>query len=149
MKRSLQFASEGHYGKAIRALSSMGIAPPGEPSALEELRKHHPCSSIPPSKTSFPSPLVVAPAQVVAAIKTFPLSSSPGFSQLRVQHLLDVICNCTSPSSQDCLYQLTRWLNLLLSGKAHPLLAPWICGAQLTALIKPNNRGIPPHRCGR
>lgn len=65
-----------------------------------------------------------------------------------MQHLVDIICSNTAPSSQDCLGQLTKWLNLLLSGKAHPLLAPWICGGQLTALLKPNNRGYRPIAVG-
>ncbi len=44
--------------------------------------------------------------------------------------------------------ELTRWINLLISGKAHPLLAPWLSGAHLTALIKPNNKGYRPIAVG-
>lgn len=37
-----------------------------------------------------------------------------------------------------------RWLNLLVAGKAYVLLAPWLYGAPLTALIKPDNKGFRP-----
>jgi len=36
----------------------------------------------------------------------------------------------------DCLASLTRLVNFLLSGKAPLCLAPWLCGAPLTALLK-------------
>ena len=85
----------------------------------------------------------------VTALKHFPLRSSPGFSQLRLQHLVDVICSNTAPiSGWDCLFQLTRWLNLFISRNAHPGLAPWLRGAQLTALLKPNNGGYRPIAIG-
>ena len=138
----LHYAREGHYGKATQALNSAGIASTNDEVAVSELRKRHPISQLPPPRPCSPPALVVNSDQVLAALKHFPLGSSPGFSQLRVQHLVDVICSNTAPSGRDCLVQLTIWLNLLLSGKAYPGLAPWLCGAQLNALPKPNNGAI-------
>lgn len=141
-------SKEGLYGKAVRALDSAGIAAPGDPSALGDMIRRHPQSPLPQFNEAIPSPLVIQPSQVQSALQSFPRGSSPGFSQLRIQHLYDVICCCTAPSSQDCLSQLTRWLNHLLSGKVHPVLAPWLCGASLTALLKPNNGGHRPIAVG-
>ena len=44
----------------------------------------------------------------------------------------------TAPVAQDCLHQLTRLINFLLSGKASCLVAPWLCGVPITALHKKN-----------
>lgn len=49
----------------------------------------------------------------------------------------------TISSAEDCLHALTRLINLLLSGKVSPLLAPWLCGAPLTALLKKHG-GVQP-----
>ena len=38
--------------------------------------------------------------------------------------------------AQDCLHALTVMISLLLSGKAHSWLSPWLAGAPLTALRK-------------
>ena len=47
----------------------------------------------------------------------------------------------TSLSPDDCHHNLTSLMNFLLDDKVSPLLAPWLCGAHLTALLKKN--GVP------
>lgn len=116
IKRCLQEAHEGHYGRAIRAISSNGVASTDNNIAFQELLAKHPVSIAPTPKRTIPSPLFVESGQVLASLKSFPKDSSPGWSQLRAQHLFDVICGFTGPSSQQCLVELTRWMNLLLSG---------------------------------
>ncbi len=86
---------EGLYGKAIRALESSGVASPDDPIALEDLIKRHPKSAPPVAIPDLPSSLVISPDQVRASLQSFPKGSSPGFSQLRIQHLWDTICSCT------------------------------------------------------
>ena len=133
-------AREGHYGKVIRALESNGIATPGDAVALQDLLKKHPAARSEVQRCiTAAAALTVDAAQVKKVVQSFPKGPTPGWFQLRVQHLFDVICGCTGPSAQDCLVELTKWLNLLLSGKAHPSLAPWLGGAQLTALHKRTN----------
>ena len=80
--------------------------------------------------------LTFSPDSVLAALRGFPKASSPGASQLQCQHLLDAIDGNTSPSAKDCLDRLTRLLRFLLSGMADVRIAPWLCGAPLTALLK-------------
>lgn len=118
IKRSLQMACKGHYAKAIRALMSKGIASLGNPEAFIDLQAKHP----PPR--DIPQSITVEVGDVIPAIKNFPKGSSPGWSQLRIQRLFDMTCRCTAPASQDCLMELMRWINLLLSGKTTSLLAP-------------------------
>jgi len=91
----------------------------------------------PPSVSVDPKPaLVVDESAVLSCLKAFPKGTSQGWSRLRAQHLLDAIVGTTAPSSQDCLAALTRFMNFLLSGKVPSCLAPWLCGATLTALLK-------------
>lgn len=147
-KRALFHAKEGQYGKAIRQLQSKGVASPDNPQALQDLIKRHPQCPIPDVPNDLPPPLVVSPEQVKATLVTFPKGSSPGYTMLRAQHLLDATCGTPVPAALECLMELTRWLNSLLSGTAHPLLAPWLCGASLTALVKKNNDGFRPIAVG-
>ena len=63
------------------------------------------------------------------------------------EHLLDTVSGHTAPSAELCLTTLTRLMNFLLSGKASPSLAPWLCGAPLTALLKKNG-GVRPIAVG-
>ena len=60
-----------------------------------------------------------------------------------MQHLLDAVSGFTAPVVQDCLHQLTCLVNFLLSGKAPRLVAPWLCGAPITALHKKNGGVCP------
>ena len=72
----------------------------------------------------------------MASLGSFPQGSSPGGSKLRAQHLLDAIKGTTIPVATECLAELTRLANTLLSGRADWRLSPWLMGAPLTALKK-------------
>ena len=73
---------------------------------------------------------------VLSCLRGFPKGTSPGASKLRVQHLLDAVAGSTTPAARECLLSLTCLMNHLLSGKGPSCLAPWLCGAHLTALLK-------------
>ena len=136
LKRALHKGKEGHYGKAIQCLLSPGIALPDDPQAIEDLNLRHPQSPLPNPVIDPPAALSCSPEQVRSCLSSFPKGSSPGGSHLRIQHLVDICCHSTAPSAIECLNDLTRWLNVLLAGSAHPLLAPWLSGAPLIALCK-------------
>ena len=135
-KRSLSLAREGCYSDAMRLLGSSGCTPHDDPSAVSELRSRHPHHCLPSWNTDILSPLVVTSSSVLAALHGFPKVSSPGGSKLRCQHLLDVIEGSTLPSVQECFANLTNLVCFLVSGQAHPSIAPWLCGAPLMALYK-------------
>ena len=136
VQRAFRWASEGRYGNALRALGSLGVASFNDTSAREELLRRHPHSELPSPSSSVPAPLTVQPSLVLLALHSFQRGTSPGSSALRPQHLLDAICGSTAPAAVECLHSLTRCINGLLAGTLDSRLAPWFCGAPLTALVK-------------
>ena len=144
---ALRWAREGRYGNAIRALESLGTAAFSVDLAWAELLKRHPSNNLPSFDDDIPSSLTTNNQDVVQALRGFPCGSSPGGSGLRAQHLLDAICGHSAPAAQDCLHALTVLINLLLSGKAHSWLSPWLAGAPLTALRKKDS-GVRPIAVG-
>ena len=102
-----------------------------------------PQHSLPAVVEDLSSHITVGSDQVLLALRSFPQGSSPGGFRLRVQHLLDAISGTTVPAAQQCLLELTKWMNLLQSGRLHSSLSPWLGGAPLIALRKKDN-GIHP-----
>ena len=147
VRRALQWASHGRYGNALQALGSKGVAPFTDITAREELLRCHPQSSLPSHTSYVPPPLVVQSSTILAALRSFPRGTSPGSFGLRPQHLLDAVCGNTAPAASGCLQALTRCVNILLSGRLDCRVAPWFCGAPLTALIKPGG-GVHPIAVG-
>ena len=137
-RRAIRWASEGRYGNALQALGSLGVASFDNASAKEELLRRHPQSELPSPSPSVPAPLTVQPSIVLSALCSFQRGTSPGSSALRPQHLLDAACGSTAPASVECLNSLTCCINSLLAGTLDSRLAPWFCGAPLTALAKRN-----------
>ena len=136
--RALHWARLGRFGNAIKALSSSGVADPHDSSVQAEILKRHPEGPV-LMDSDLPdlSPAItITDHLVLKALKAFPKGSSPGGFQLRAQHLLDAVSGFTAPVSHDCLHQLTCLVNFLLSGKAPHVVAPWLCGAPITALHK-------------
>ena len=112
-RRCLAQAREGCYGRAVRALQSRGVAVPGNDRAFLQLSEKHPSPLRHPSQHPLAKTLPVTTEEVLAGIQAFPRATSPGWSQLRVQHLMECICGCTSPCASECAVELTRWVNLL------------------------------------
>lgn len=59
IKRCLQHAREGHYGRAIRAISSDGVASPGNHIAFQELLAKHPPAAASTSPRTVPPSLFI------------------------------------------------------------------------------------------
>ena len=137
-RRTIRWASEGRYGNALQALGSLGAASFDNASTKEELLRRHPQSELPSPSPSVPAPLTVQPSIVLSALRSFQRGTSPGSSALRPQHLLDAVCGSTALASVECLNSLTCCINSLLAGTLDSRLAPWFCGAPLTALAKRN-----------
>ena len=91
---------------------------------------------VPSPSSSIPAPLTVQPSLVLLTLRSFQRGTSPGSSALRPQHLLDAVCGFTAPAAVECLHFLTHCINGLLAGTLDSRLAPWFCGAPLTALVK-------------
>ena len=145
--RSLKLAMKGRYSDAMNTLRSQGCASRDDPSVFTELKHRHPIHTLPDWSEDIPSPLVVDSQAVLHALEAFPRDTSPGFSQLRAQHLLDAIRCTSAPDAQLCLDNLTILTNSLLAGKLDRRIAPWLSGAPLTALRKKGG-GIRPIAVG-
>ncbi len=102
VKRALYKGREGHYGKAIQCLQSSGVAAPDNPRALEDLHRRHPQSTLPTPSPDLPSALAVLPETVRTCLSSFPKGSSPGASNLRIQHLVDAYLGSSTPATNEC-----------------------------------------------
>ena len=96
---------------------------------------------------SLPSNLRVSEGEVMKAIKKFHLGSAAGGSGLRPNHIYELSKVQDFGHGSTFISAMTRFVNLFLSGKRPPQLAPWLCGAPLTALQK-RNGGIRPIAVG-
>ena len=113
-------------------MGSQGIAETTDTKVFEELLSRHPFHP-PPSVFIDPKPaLVVDESAVLSCLKTFPKGTSPGYG------LSIFRCNCWNNGSffSRLLGSFNRIYNFLLSDKAPSCLAPWLCGAALSALLK-------------
>ena len=78
---------EGQYGKAIKALTSDGLATPSDSVFLEMLAKH-PQSTPPPLPSGpVPPPYTISESVVRKGVKSFPNGYYPGPSGLRPNHV--------------------------------------------------------------
>ena len=138
IRRAKQAVQDGQYSKAIKALTSDGLATPSA-EVLQEMLTKHPQSappSLPPGPV--PPPTTVTESVVWRGIQSFPKGSAPGPSGLRPSHLREAV-GCPSPDQASLmLASLTRFINLLAAGRASSSIIPHLCGATLLASKKKN-----------
>jgi hypothetical protein len=136
INRVLRFIQEGNYSKAVKALTSDGIAAVGV-DTIAEMRSKHPCAT-PPSLPPQPPPpgLIFAPSQVVSALNSFPLGTAPGCSQLRVSHLKNAVSTKSAARNEKAASCLTSLVNLFARGDCPDPVRPFLCGAALFAINK-------------
>ena len=137
IRRAKMATQEGQYSKAIRALTSDGLATPSA-TVLQEMLTKHPQSasaSLPPGPV--PPSISVSESTVRKGVRSFPNGSAPGPSGLRPSHLREAV-GCPSPDqSNQLLAALTRFVNCLASGRTPTTITPHLCGATLLASKKP------------
>ena len=120
---------DGQYSKAIKALTSDGLATPSA-EVLEEMLGKHPQVAPPNLRSGQVSPqFTVSELAVKKGVRSFPNGSAPGSSGLRPSHLHEAV-GCPSPDRANrFLSSLTSFLNLLAGGRAPPTITPHLCGA--------------------
>ena len=129
--RARQAVEDGEYRKAIQYLTSSGLAQVSTDVVNEMVIKHP--SGVPPSfpSDSVPSPVEVAEANVIKALRSFPTGTAPGPSGLRANHLKEAVF-CPSPDRANyAVLSLTKLINLLCAGATPPAVSPHLCGASL------------------
>ena len=149
IRRAKLAVQDGQYSKAIKALTSNGLATPSAEVLGEMLNKHP--QAAPPTLPSVPvpPPLTLSETAVKRGVRSFPNGSAPGPSGLRPSHLREAV-GCPSPDqAKRVLASLTSFINLLAAGHAPPTITPHLCGASLLASKKKNGdlRPIAVGRC--
>ena len=141
VRHALFLSREGRYADAMQSLRSKGCALSHYQKAFKELHHRHPYNPPPTWSDAIPPPLCVTSVSVLEALKAFPRASSPRFSKLRAQHLSEAVLGSSTPSPQECLESLTRWVNLALSENMDRRITTWLTGAPLTAIYKKQEGG--------
>jgi hypothetical protein len=88
-QRVLKAAQDGQYGKAAKALSSLGLAPTSA-KILDCLRLLHPSAPLPAtSDDPPPESTAISEAGVKSALSSFPEGTTPGPSSLLAAFMTD------------------------------------------------------------
>jgi len=126
----------GRLGKACATLSSSGLAPDCA-QTQEKLLQKHPAAAPPAVVVPIDgdaAPLALgADFNLQSVLASFSRDVGSDGTNFRVQHLVDAT---RANLSRPLLSTLKRVINLLLSGKAHQSVRPFLAGAKLTALAK-------------
>ena len=133
IKRAIRLMREdGQFGKAAKTLSSVGVAPLTD-DTVEQLRRLHPVSPLPDGvPISDLNRFIIAQEQLPGIIRSFPKGTGCGRSQLRAQHLQDMLA-ARHPRFTG---SFAAMLQILADGGAPLVLGPFIAAAPLTPLLK-------------
>jgi hypothetical protein len=147
IKRAKECVQDARYGKAVAALLSLGTAEVSSKSVAEMKAKHPEAAppALPPGDD--PEPIRVDEELVLKKIDSFPPGSAAGASATRPQFYKDVVSCPNKAVSDEALKALTKLTNHLIAGKAPAEVAPFIAGAPLMALNKPDG-GLRPIAIG-
>ena len=141
--------SDGDIQGAVKLLSSSESFAPNNAdtiSSLESLNPPHPLPTSYP-ECSFSTHRPVSEEEVLKAILSFPPGSAGGLCSLRPQVLKDLVSLNSAQSTKNLLVQLSKLVDLLISGQICPDVQPIFFGASLSALIKKSG-GIRPIAVG-
>ena len=126
--RAHRAVQDGHFSKAIQALSSNSLAKTTIEVRDELLTKH---PEGPP-----PTLAQIDDTFMLNCLKSFPLESAPGPTGLRANHLKEAVLCPTTSRASSALKSISKIVNLLCSGQAPPDFIPHLCGATLLASQK-------------
>ena len=136
IRRAKRAVQDGQYRKAIKALTSDGLANPS-PEVLQEMLSKHPqvpLPVLPPAPVPFPARL--PESAILKGVKSFPSGSAPGSSGLRPSHLQEAV-GCPSPDhANSALSSLFSFINFLAASLSPPPVLPHLCGAIFLACQK-------------
>lgn len=126
--------------KAAQAFGSLGMLPATN-AVSDAIRAKHSQSLWadeecfePPA--AIPEVTAITQDEVLRAARSFKPSSAPGVSGLRPSHIEKLLRTPSYSSYGKFCYSLTELVNILASGKAPIVLAPWIAWLTLTPLAK-------------
>ena len=127
-RQARRAVQDGHFSKAIQALSSNDLAKTTI-EVRDELLTKHPAG--PP-----PTLAQIDDTVMLNCLKYFPLGSAPGPTGLRVNHLKEAVLWLTPSRASSALKSISKIVNLLCSGQAPLDLISHLCDATLLASQK-------------
>ena len=150
VRRVTSAVAEGAYSKGLSILADCSKLATVNAASLSQLRDLHPAGpSISPTPNAS-SPLEetsLRPKQVLRCLRRFKPLSAPGPSGLRHTHLLEAADVPSSSDRKAFKDLLVQWVLQSAAGNLPEWCAPWISGAKLIPLLKPNG-GIRPIAVG-
>jgi hypothetical protein len=145
-RRCIGLTAIGRFSDAMQSLLSNGVSEV-KGDVLDTLKAKHPERlDVHNPRPPPPEPMTVGEEVVTKTVSNFKKGSACGSDGLRSDHIQAFIKG-DSVASQKFKTTLTSHVNLLLSGRFPPMLAPFIAGAPVTALTKPDG-GIRPIAVG-
>ena len=105
----------GSLSKAANELLSAGLCPPTN-DVQAKLEALHPQASLPPPVPVLDSP-EIDPQEVVRVLKSIPVSSAPGPSGLRAEHLKECLQASSSGLQERLLEALSSFVETCLGGR--------------------------------
>ena len=136
LRRATWLAQEGQLRQAAKALTSLGLDFESQ-EAIEEMERKHPISPpVPPSPLPPPPPYKFTSSDLLSAVNSFSSTTAAGPSGFRASHLKEALSAKNFSAGAQLLDVMTDIINILVSGDAPPILAPYLCGANLFAANK-------------
>ena len=127
-----QLVMAGNSSKAMKILTSAGIAPYGI-ETLNALKAKHPAGGAIQTPLELPEPVQVGADDVRRALKSFPARSGTGPSGVRAEHLRHAL---EGDESKTLLTQITQFVNRLLAGRIPLVMMPFLAACRLIPILK-------------
>ncbi len=146
--RVIALVQEGMLSKAVQMLGTNGLHS-FTPEIVEVLRAKHPISHTvtPPHPDPMPEFIEFRPEDMRRAIAAFHSASAPGASRFRPSHFKDALNIPTGDHGERITKALASVCSILAQGQAPGEIAPWLAGAPVYPLRKPDG-GVRPIAVG-
>ena len=145
-QRATQYASEGHYAKALKSVTSAGLAP-ATAENLRVMEQLHPRAPPPTVRHTDVLSIKLSNEEVKKAVFSMPTSAAAGPDSFRPSHFRAAIGESAPGRRDRALASLTKLVNSVAAGHVPPPVRPYFASAKLHGLLKKGG-GIRPLACG-
>ena len=124
-RRAEKLARSGQYGRAIQALSSLGLAEDND-EVFAALSAKHPQGPTPTlSSDDLPDSISFSDDAISSAVSSFNADTAPGPSGFKANYLKDLLSTPNPNQRRRFLRSLTNLVNSLNSGKVPSTFRPY------------------------
>ena len=135
-RRAEKLARSGQYGRAVQALSSLGLAEDSD-EVFRALESKHP-QAPPPTLPDGPAPDSIRLSEdlIKSAISSFNADTAPGPSGFKANFLKDLLATPNPNQRRSFLRSLTALINSMNEGNIPPSFRPFLFASTLHAAKK-------------